>query len=106
MTITPSTHRASFAVGDERAAKRVVDLLTEIFFEDETAVAAFERPDGRWDVALHFADAPDEARLRELVTDAAGVEIAATLVFDTVEARDWDYDGWRALRAAAKHPAG
>jgi ribosomal protein L11 methyltransferase len=89
MTVTPSTHRASFAIGDEHAAKRVVDVLTEIFFEGEAAVAAFERPDGRWDVTVHFADAPDQAMLRELVTNAASSEIAATLAFDTVEARDW-----------------
>jgi ribosomal protein L11 methyltransferase len=89
MTITPTTHRASFAIGDEQAAKRVVDVLTEIFFEGEAAVAAFERPDGRWDVTVHFADTPDQALLREFVTNAASSEIADTLTFDTVEARDW-----------------
>ena len=89
MTVTPSTHRASFAVGDEHAAKRVVDVLTEIFFDGEAAVAAFERPDGRWDVTVHFADAPDQALLREIVANAAGADIANTLSFDTIEARDW-----------------
>ena len=89
MTVTPATHRASFAIGDEGAAKRVVDLLTEIFFEDQTAFAAFERPDGRWDVTVHFADAPHQALLRELVGQAAGEEIAKTITFDTVEAKDW-----------------
>src|SRR2546423_14050692 len=89
MTVTPATHRASFAIGDEGAAKRVVDLLTEIFFEDQAAFAAFERPDGRWDVTVHFADAPDHALLRELVGQAAGEEIARTIAFDTVEAKDW-----------------
>ena len=89
MTITPATHRASFAIGDEHAAKRVVDALTEIFFDGEAAVAAFERPDGRWDVTVHFAEAPDQNLLRELVTNAASREIAGTLAFDTVEAKDW-----------------
>lgn len=89
MTVTPSTHRASFAIGDEHAARRVVDVLTEVFFDGEAAVAAFERPDGRWDVTVHFAEAPDQALLRELVTNAASSEIAGTLAFDTVEARDW-----------------
>jgi ribosomal protein L11 methyltransferase len=89
MTVTPATHRASFAIGDAQTARRVVDVLTEIFFDGDAAVAAFEQPDGRWDVALHFAEAPDEALLREIVTNAAGAGIAATLVFDTVEARDW-----------------
>ena len=83
------THRASFAIGDEQAARRVVDLLTEVFFEGQAAIAAFERPDGRWDVTVHFADPPDQALMRELVTSAAGAEIARTIGFDTVEARDW-----------------
>ncbi len=89
MTVTPSTHRASFAIGDEHAAKHAVDVLTEFFFEGDTAVAAFERPDGRWDVTLHFAEPPDHALLREFVTNATSTEIAATLAFDTVEAKDW-----------------
>ena len=89
MTSAPSTHRASFAIGDERAAKLVVDILTEVFFEGEAAIAAFERPDGRWDVTLHFADAPDQALVRQLVTNAAGADIAGGIAFDTVEARDW-----------------
>src|SRR3989441_6911543 len=89
MTLTPATHRASFAIGDEGAAKRVVDTLTEIFFEDQAAFAAFERPDGRWHVTVHFAHAPDQALLRELVGQAAGKKIAKTITFDTVEAKDW-----------------
>ena len=89
MPVTPATHRANFAIGDEQAAKRVVDVLTEIFFEDQAAFAAFERPDGRWDVTVHFAEAPDQAMLRELVAGAAGEDIAGSIIFDTVEARDW-----------------
>ena len=88
-TLTPATHRASFAIGDEHAAKRVVDLLTEIFFEGQAAIAAFERPDGRWDVTVHFAEAPDQASIRELVGLAAGDEVAQDIAFDTVEAKDW-----------------
>jgi ribosomal protein L11 methyltransferase len=87
--LTPATHRVSFAIGDEHAAKGVVDVLTEIFFEGEVAVAAFERPDGRWDVTVHFADAPDQALIRQLVDNAAGNETAKGIVFDTIEAKDW-----------------
>jgi ribosomal protein L11 methyltransferase len=89
MTSAPSTHRASFAIGDEYAAKIVVDMLTEVFFDGEAAIAAFEQPDGRWDVTVHFADAPDQALMRQFVTDAAGEEIAKGIAFDTVEAKDW-----------------
>src|SRR5215475_10472596 len=83
------THRANFAIGVEAAARRVVDVLTEIFFEGEAAVAAFERPDGRWDVTLHFAEAPDQGLLRQLVANAASEELAQSIAFDTIEAKDW-----------------
>ena len=87
--LTPAIHRASFAIGDEQAAKGVVDVLTEIFSDGEAAIAAFERPDGRWDVAVHFADAPDQTLVREFVGNAAGEAVAHSICFDTIEAKDW-----------------
>ncbi|ANW03988.1 50S ribosomal protein L11 methyltransferase [Bradyrhizobium icense] len=89
MTSLAPTHRVHFAVGDEHTAKGVVDVLTEVFFEGQAAIAAFERPDGRWDVTVHFAAPPDQTLVRELVANAAGAEIAAGIAFDTVEAKDW-----------------
>jgi ribosomal protein L11 methyltransferase len=87
--ITPITSRAAFAIGDERAARRVVDLLNESLDDDQAAVTAYERGDGRWDVSVHFAEAPNEASIRELVSLAAGEEIAQAITFDTAEAKDW-----------------
>jgi ribosomal protein L11 methyltransferase len=84
-----TTHRASLAIGDEQTARRLVDVLTEVLFEAEAAVAAFERPDRGWDVTVHFAEAPDQTLLRDLVGNAAGEAIAASLVFDTIAAKDW-----------------
>jgi ribosomal protein L11 methyltransferase len=88
-TTTPNTSRATFAIGDEPTARRVVDLLNDSLDDDQAAVAAFERADGRWDISLHFAEPPDETSIRELVSLAAGDEIAQTVTFDTVEAKDW-----------------
>ncbi len=88
-TLTPATSRANFAIGNEQTAKRVVDLLTESFFEGQAAIAAFEGADGRWGITMHFAEAPDQALVRELVRLAAGDDIARQITFDTVEARDW-----------------
>jgi len=88
-TFTPATHRASFTLADEITARQAVDALTEVFFEGDAAVAAFERPDGRWDVTVHFAEAPDQALVRELVAGAAGPAIAETVAFDLIEAKDW-----------------
>jgi ribosomal protein L11 methyltransferase len=87
--ITPTTSRAIVAIGDERTARRVVDLLNESLDDDQAAVAAYERADGRWDISVHFAEAPDQASIRELVALAAGAEIANHITFDTVEAKDW-----------------
>jgi ribosomal protein L11 methyltransferase len=88
-TITPATHRANFAIGSEATAKNVVDLLNESFFEGQAAIAAFERPDGVWDVSVHFADPPDQTSIRELVGMAAGENVARAIAFDKVEAKDW-----------------
>jgi ribosomal protein L11 methyltransferase len=88
-TLTPQTHRATLAIGDEQTARRVSDLLTESLDAGEAAIAAFEGPDGRWDITLHFGEAPDEARIRELVRLAGGDEVARSIRFDIVEAKDW-----------------
>jgi ribosomal protein L11 methyltransferase len=88
-TITPGTSRASFAIGNEQTARRVVDRLTESFFEGQAVIAAFEGPDGRWDITMHFAEAPDQAQVRELVGIAAGDDVAENITFDAVEAKDW-----------------
>ena len=88
-TITPHTSRATFAIGSELTARRVVDRLTESFLEGQAAIAAFERSDGRWDVTLHFVEAPDQTSVRELVGIAAGGDVAQAITFDTVEAKDW-----------------
>ncbi|QWG17395.1 50S ribosomal protein L11 methyltransferase [Bradyrhizobium sediminis] len=88
-TLTPATTRASFAIGSEQTARRVVDLLTESFFEGQAAIAAFEGAGGRWDITVHFAEPPDQASIRELIRLAAGDEVAGDIAFDTVEAKDW-----------------
>jgi ribosomal protein L11 methyltransferase len=88
-TLTPATHRTNFAIGSEATAKHVVDLLTESFFEGQAAIAAFERPDGLWEITMHFADPPDQASIRELIALAAGDDVGRNITFDTVEAKDW-----------------
>jgi ribosomal protein L11 methyltransferase len=88
-TLTPLTHRATLAIGDEQAARRIADLLTEALADGEAAVAAFAGPTGSWDITMHFADSPDQGTIRELVALAAGEEAAQSMQFDTVEAKDW-----------------
>jgi ribosomal protein L11 methyltransferase len=88
-TLTPQTHRATLAIGDEQTARRVSDLLIESLFEGEAAIAAFEGPNGRWDITMHFGEALNEARIRDLIALAAGDEVARSARFDVVEPKDW-----------------
>ena len=84
-----SPTRVSLTMADERTARRVADILIETFDNNEAAVAAFEGPDGRWDICLHFGDAPDENAVRELVALASDDAAARTLRFEAVEDKDW-----------------
>ncbi|RTL51620.1 MAG: 50S ribosomal protein L11 methyltransferase [Bradyrhizobiaceae bacterium] len=88
-SMTAAASRATCAVGDERTASRIVDVLSESFDNNDVAVAAFEQPDGRWDVTMYFAQPPDEAAIREMIVLAAGNAVADTVTFDTVAATDW-----------------
>jgi ribosomal protein L11 methyltransferase len=97
MTTPQGTSRATFAVGDEFSAKRIVDLLTESFEEGQAAIAAFESPEGRWDVTVHFADPPDETSIRDLVSLASDDTVAASIVFDSIEAKDWVKESLKGL---------
>jgi ribosomal protein L11 methyltransferase len=89
MTLAPRTYRATFAIGDEQAARHLVDVLAESLVGSDAAISAFEAAQGRWDIAVHFPAAPDQGAIRELIGLAAGDEIAQAVQFDTVEARDW-----------------
>ena len=68
---TPPVTQATFAIGDERTASRIVDAITESYPSHDLAIAAFEAPSGRWDITMHFGEPPDEDFIRSLVTDGA-----------------------------------
>src|SRR3569833_1513696 len=89
-TLSGPTHHATCSAGNEASANRSVDMLSEILDGGEVVVSAFERPgSSAWDVSLYFETPPDQAVIRALVTQVAGEDSAGTLVFDTVEAKDW-----------------
>jgi ribosomal protein L11 methyltransferase len=85
---SPAT-RMAFAMDNEFSANRVVDVLAESFDNNDAAIAAFERPDGRWDVTVYFSEPPDQDAVRNLVALASDHATAQTIVFDTVETKDW-----------------
>jgi ribosomal protein L11 methyltransferase len=74
---------------DAATARRIGDAITEAFDCEEVAASAFEQPDGRWSLTLHFRNEPDAAAVRALVAAAAGATAAQALVFETLAPTDW-----------------
>ena len=63
-------------IADEAAARRIADLLAESLDPTDSACAAFEQPDGRWQVDVHFHKRPDEKSLRAMIALAGGDKLA------------------------------
>jgi ribosomal protein L11 methyltransferase len=73
----------------EPTARRIATFLGESLGTEDTVCAAFEGDDGRWQVAIHFRTAPDEAGLRGLVKLVAGETAAEALNIEPVAAANW-----------------
>lgn len=73
----------------EPTARRIATFLGESLGTEDTVCAAFEGDDGRWQVAIHFLTAPDEAGLRGLVKLVAGETAAEALTIEPVAAANW-----------------
>ena len=87
---------------DEGSARAMTDLLGEMFDPTQTAVAAFEAEDGRtWRLEAYFADAPDEAWVRDLIRPVVGAQ-ADVATFETIDQQDWvraSLEGLKPVRA-------
>jgi ribosomal protein L11 methyltransferase len=87
---------------DADAARRMTDLLGEVFDPAETAVAAFESVEnGPWLLEAYFSRPPDESAIRDLLRLVVG-DRADAAVFGEVEARDWvrtSLEGLKPVRA-------
>lgn len=77
-------------VSDERTARAVADIVMETFDPNETAAAAFENEATEsWEVEVYFAEAPDQAGMRQLITDTVSADAARDLYFETLAEKDW-----------------
>jgi ribosomal protein L11 methyltransferase len=74
---------------DRDVAERVFALLSESLDPERTACSLFETASGVWTITVHFRDPPDVSAVRALVTAAAGREVAAQLVLETIAQTDW-----------------
>ncbi len=72
---------------DELTAKTVAALLGETL--NDAACAAFEGPDGRWHVAIHFSAGIDRENLRASIASIAGATAAQALAFEQVSDTGW-----------------
>ena len=84
-------------ITDEQSARRVAAVVCETYDGDNVAVALVDAGAGRWRVAIHLRDLPDENSLRALTASAAGAAAAKALRFDFVEAADWVRDSLAGL---------
>jgi len=75
--------------GDAATVQRIADALAGSPTAEEIAVAAFEDASGRWSLAVHFRQRPDETAVRALIVSAAGAAAAQALSFETLAPTDW-----------------
>ena len=92
-----ATHVARL-VAPEADARRVADFLAETLDPAEAVCSAFARPDGDWEVDVHFHAPPDMARLRKSIALAGGAGLARKLRIETLPARDWVRESLIGLR--------
>jgi ribosomal protein L11 methyltransferase len=87
---------------DEATARRVMDVVSESFDPLAAVAGASENGPGRWTVAIHFRDPPNETAVRALVALAAGADAAHALAFETTTPQDWvkaSHEGLRPIEA-------
>jgi ribosomal protein L11 methyltransferase len=94
----PTASYLARLVADQAAARRVSDFLAESLDPAETACSAFERPDGRWQVDIHFQHRPDPSALRAMIVLAGGKTLANKLAVERVALRNWLKEGLIGLR--------
>ena len=71
---------------DEKSARRIADVLSESLDPAETACAAFEQSDGRWQVDVHFRSKPEATQLRAMIVEACGKRLAKDITVEKIEA--------------------
>ena len=85
-------------VAAEAPARSVANLLAESLDPAEVVCSAFERPDKRWQVDLHFQTRPELAHLRAMIALASDDRLADSMVIERVAPRDWVKESLIGLR--------
>ena len=74
---------------DTSTAQEIADALADSFEAEAFATSAFEETPGRWSLAIHFRQQPDEAAVRALIASAVGRAAADAVAFETLAPTDW-----------------
>ena len=82
------TYVARLAIAEPQA-RAIADLLSEGLDPASAVCSTSARPDGRWQLDVHFGAPPDEDSLRDLVELAAGQTAANALTVKSWPPRDW-----------------
>lgn len=91
------TYVARLAIA-EPEARAIADLLSEALDPASAVCSTSARPDGRWQLDVHFGEPPDEDSLRALVELAAGKAVAKALTVEKLAARDWIKESLEGLK--------
>lgn len=83
---------------DEQSARNLGSTFSECFADEHAAISLVDGGSGRWQVAIHFGDPPDEKAVRALTAAAAGSAAAKALRFERVPGTDWVRRSLVALR--------
>jgi ribosomal protein L11 methyltransferase len=76
-------------IADQTRARRIADCLAENLDAGGAVCSVFARPDGRWEVAVHWHGEHELAPLRGLVALAGGAQLVHKLVVERLPPRDW-----------------
>jgi len=101
LDLAQSTTVARLAA-DQATALRIIDLVTESYDPLAAVAGISEDGPGRWAVAIHFRDPPNETAVRALVALSAGPDAANKLWFETTTPKDWvkaSHEGLKPIEA-------
>ncbi|MGE3145097.1 MAG: 50S ribosomal protein L11 methyltransferase [Pseudorhodoplanes sp.] len=73
---------------DAAGAPALAERLAELLDPDTVAVSTYEQAAG-WQIEIAFATPPDPDAFRSWIREFAGADLARTLTFGHVAARDW-----------------
>jgi ribosomal protein L11 methyltransferase len=90
--VPKSRNRATYVAkltAEPAVAQQLSAHLAELLDPATTGCAAFERPDGHWQVEAHFAQKPEIQALHSMIAAASSKALARALVVEKVPFRDW-----------------